>query len=350
MSNPLCSSYDQADYRRYSPYSWAVVQFKAAMAYLRTDPLQLLSTAQASPPSDEVTPHSASAVGGTDEVAGKGGDNVALPSAHSRKASMQSSSTAEPARLQDDSPMSWTVLPKHHRHHSAITSSSTTRLVTYLSTGEGKRSSVVSTVTTEDEDHAEMGPPPKPKRDTRKSTDEERSRPDVTLSSLCQQRSALSHSTVIADLQSQSSRFYRPQAVRAYPRSFHFSHDLSGISSVNQPTRIPLGRSQTTPYSPNDRQVRQSSSSAELQRTGSDRTRRNSIDWYGPLKSRYASPPPAGSNASTSSRPDSPGSPATRLMDRSYSERSSFDLEKSTGDIGWLEWGRKRLSSMTSSS
>ncbi|KAK9898709.1 hypothetical protein P389DRAFT_167259 [Cystobasidium minutum MCA 4210] len=50
-----------------------------------------------------------------------------------------------------------------------------------------------------------------------------------------------------------------------------------------------------------------------------------------------------------SSRPDSPASPAVKSVDRYGSARSSFDLERSTSDMGWVEWGRRRLSSMTSS-
>ena len=223
-----------------------------------------------------------------------------------------------------------------------------------------------------------MGPPAVPKRDGRTSTDDGHSsghghsgRPDMSLLSHSRNRSSSSYSLASTELQIRP-QILRPQPMRPPTRSFHISQDLEGSSGqppptgepASQPTRIPLERSQTTPYT-HSSVVRgatnaASRTSADLARSGSDgaKGRRGSVDWWAPLRystarvpgNTPASPVPP-SDHTSSPRPDSPASPALgRHMERSASERSSFDLERSSSDIGWLEWGRKRLSSMTSAS
>ena len=323
------------------------------MAYIRMDPLHLLPVARSGPPSPVNTPNSISPAALSRERS-TSGEKLVLPIHRMRRGSTDFSSagaSSEPSRPYSRSPGYTTSLLQHHRRTSS--SLPTTRIVTHQAPAASKRSSVVSTITTEeDEDHAEMGPPPMPKRDARTSLDEGSNRHEQLPLSHSRHRSASSYSTTSTALQTRPQLILKPQAVRPYPRSFHFSQNLNGNSPSSQPTRIPLNRSQTTPTHVSSGAAGQAITSADLQRSGSDGRRRASVDWWAPLRYRYASPPPAGSEGASSSRPNSPVSPLIKAvaMDRSHSERSSFDLERSTGDIGWLEWGRKRLSSMASSS
>ena len=266
-----------------------------------------------------------------------------------RRASLQSLS-ADQRRYQGRSHLSSGGLSGHKR---TISSLPATRIVTYAASG--RPSSIVSTVTTEEsgiEDNPEMGPPAVPKRETRTSTDEGHSRPDLSLLSNSRHRSTSSYSLASTELQ------IRPQLLRPVPsrqatRSFHISQNLDS-DTVNQPTRIPLNRSQTTPYNiarPPSASALQASST-DLQRFGSENSKRTSGSWWGPLAyAKTAVPPtspPPGSEYANSSRPSSPASPAMRAIEAANSERGSFDMDRSSAEVGWLEWGRKRLSSMTS--
>lgn len=334
--------------------SWAIVQFEAAIAFLQTDPLKLMVSIPSRSPSPAVTTASLSP---TQPKYHRSHSHDSIQT-RSRRASIQSL-PSETMRAPARSP----VQPLHpgslsHYHQRTISSLPATRVVTYQHTGYGgRRSSVISTITTtaeeEAEDNATMGPPSLPKRGTRTSTDEGQARSDLTLLSHSRNRTISSYSLASTELQIRP-QILRPQAIRPPTRSFHISQDLDS-EPVSQPTRIPLERSQTTPYNARPTSAIEAES-AELARSGSDGSRRASVDWWAPL--RYstsirglASPasPPVPSDHTSSPRPDSPASPAMgRNMERSASERSSFDLERSSGDITWLEWGRKRLSSITS--
>lgn len=185
-------------------------------------------------------------------------------------------------------------------------------------------------------------------------------------------RHASSYSLATTELQIRPHIVQRPVSMRPPTRSFHVSQDLAAALAEpkSQATRIPLGRSQTTPNE-NDssavsnlsKQISDSGAgggssshlargSVDLQRAGSEGSHRNrssiSGDWFA-WRGKGPAPtsPPLGSEGS---RPESPASPVNRLMEKEESERGSFDLERSTSDISWLDWGRKRLSSMTSSS
>lgn len=307
------------------------MQFEAAMAYLSTDPLRLQKSASMSSPmqSQSVSPVQPMFLRTVSE------DSLGLPG-RSRRSSVQSL-PPESARTISRSPSQQTHLASYHKR--TLSSLPSTRMALYQAAG--RPSSIVSAVTTEeDEDNVEMGPPAPPRK-----------------GSVC--GSADSHDLLSASTfstgreRSTSPPIHRPVAVRPPRRPFHLSHDQ--MRNTSQITRIPLARSQTTPLNntirppsfPNQR------TSAELSRTGSDASRRGPGDWWGPLRQAIATgpaSPPVGSEGTQSSRPDSPASPAVKSIDRYSSARSSFDLERSSSDMGWMEWGRKRLSSMTSSS
>lgn len=308
------------------------MQFEAAIAYLLTDPLRLLNSSESISPAGEsqtVSPVQPIFLRTVSE------DSLSPPG-RSRRSSIQSL-PAEPVRGISRSPSQQTHLANFHKR--TLSSLPSTRMAFYQAAG--RPSSIVSAVTTEeDEDNAEMGPPAPPRKDSLYGSVDGYDLLSVSTTTSSRQRST-------------SPPVHRPVAVRSPRRPFHLSHDQ--LQNPSQPTRIPLSRSQTTPMNnstklpsfPNQR------ASVELSRTGSDASRSGSGDWWGPLRHAVApgpSSPPIGSEGTMSSRPDSPASPAVKSIDKHSSTRSSFDLERSTSDMGWMEWGRKRLSSMTSSS
>lgn len=310
-------------------HRWTIVQFEAAMAYLSTDPLRLQKNSASPSPaiqSQSVSPVQPIFLRTVSE------DSLGLP-ARSRRSSVHSL-PPESARTASRSPSQQTHLASYHKR--TLSSLPSTRMALYQAAG--RPSSIVSAVTTEeDEDNAEMGPPAPPKKDG--SADGH----DLLSASM----------SAVHRYRSTSPPIHRPVAVRPPRRPFHLAHDQP--QGPNQLSRVPLGRSQTTPLNGTVRppSFPGNRASVELNRAGSDGSRRGSLDWWGPLRYAVASSPaspPVGSEGALSSRPDSPASPAVKSVDRHSSARSSFDLERSTSDIGWVEWGRRRLSSMTSSS
>lgn len=301
------------------------------MAFLSTDPLRLQKASAAASPALES--HSMSPVQPV-FLRGVSEDSLGLPG-RSRRNSIQSL-PPDSARVSSRSPSQQIHLASYHKR--TLSSLPSTRMALYQAAG--RPSSIVSAVTTEeDEDNAEMGPPAPPRKDA--------------LGGSADSHDLLSASTIGTGRdRSTSPPIHRPLAVRPPRRPFHMAHDQT---TASQPSRIPLGRSQTTPLNGVTRpsSLIGNRASVELHRTGSDASRRGSVDWWGPLRYAVAggpTSPPVGSEGTMSSRPDSPASPAVKSADRHGSARSSFDLERSTSDIGWVEWGRRRLSSMTSSS
>lgn len=308
------------------------MQFEAAIAYLSTDPLHLLKRNESISPVNQS--HSVSPVQPV-FLRTVSEDSLGLPG-RSRRSSIQSL-PAEPARGISRSPSQQIHLASFHKR--TLSSLPSTRIASYQAAG--RPSSTVSGVTTEeDEDNAEMGPPAPPRKDSLYGSADGHDLLSINTTANSRERSI-------------SPPIHRPVAVRPPRRPLRTSHEQ--LQGASQLTRIPLSRSQTTPLNniarppsfPNQR------ASVELSRTGSDASRRSSGDWWGPLRYAVApgpSSPHLGSEGTASSRPDSPASPAAKYIDRHNSARSSFDLERSTSDMGWMEWGRKRLSSMTSSS
>jgi hypothetical protein len=305
------------------------VQFEAAMAFLSTDPLHLQKASGSVSPaitSQSVSPAQPTFMRTTSD------DSMVLPT-RSRRGSIQSL-PPESARSASRSPSHQMHLASYHKR--TLSSLPSTRMINFQASG--RPSSMVSAVTTEeDEDNAEMGPPAPPRKDSAAGSHDENDRQQLNGGG-----SKAPDQVVV-----------RPLAIRPPRRPFHIPHDQP--LPTNQPTRIPLNRSQTTPVVPpagRPLSGMSSRTSAELHRAGSDASRRGSVDWWGALRYVSTNPtsPPVGSEGTTSSRPASPASPAIRNLGRHDSARSSFDLDRSSSDMGWVEWGRKRLSSMTSSS
>ena len=236
----------------------------------------------------------------------------------------------------------------HGSHARTISSLPSTRIVTYQVAD--KRSSIISTVRSGEEDDPMSVP--LAKRPVSTGSTEDNHRPDLPIFLNTRNRTTSSYSLASTELQIRP-QVVRPLAIRpSTSRPFHVAQDLLH-RNTSQAMRVPLGRSQTSPHS-NFRASVRARTSVDLQRSGSE-GRRGSADWWGsrsiPLGPDPLSPDLRSSGEETTSPPlrsDSPASPAVRSTGHIGSERSSFDLERSTSDIGWLEWGRKRLSSVAS--
>lgn len=312
------------------------MQFEAAIAFISSDPLNIAGALNKSPllrlshsPSPSIQIHQHTDSGDSETYSGRLGSYA-----------LQQGASDLVARS----------LSSHEGSHAE--SLPATRIVMYQR-GD-KRSSIMSTVTTEEdgEELANSGPRPP---STGGNAQSQRSDLPSLLSS--RHRATSSYSLASTELQIHH-QLVRPVPVRP-ARSFHVSHNRSG--QTMQATRVPLGRSQTTSYTGGPaRQPGLSDASASLARTSSESTRRNSVDWWAPLRYGKAttpiSPDPAASpvdgalSPTGTCSPPVPASPAVRSILQAGSGRSSYDLERSSSDIGWLEWGRKRLSSMASTS
>lgn len=275
-------------------------------------------------------------------------DDGSLLAARSRRSSIQSL-PSETYRTSSRCPSHQAHASSHHKRTMSTLPSA--RLLSQYATG--RPSSIVSAVTTEeDEDNAAMGPPALPKSSLAGRSHEGGNENAVKRAISPASSVASSGDARLTDCAT-GQMVHRPVPVRPPHRAFHMAHD-ENRGATNQSTRIPLGRSQTTPVTgPRPQSYASHRISTELYRSGSDASRKSANDWWGPLRYARGIPsasPPIGSEGTSSSRPDSPAGPPVRNLERHDSERSSFDLERSTSDIGWVEWGRRRLSSMTSSS
>jgi hypothetical protein len=299
------------------------------VAFIRTDPLGIVAKAPERSGSPAIYGHSSQSIQPA-YMRSTSQDSVST-GVRARRASLQSL-PADQRRSQTRAHPASGGLSTHKR---TISSLPATRIVTYAASG--RPSSIVSTVTTEEsglEDNPEMGPPTVPRRETRTSTDEGHSRPDLSLLSSSRHRSTSSYSLASTELQIRP-QLLRPTASRQATRSFHISQDLDS-DNASQPTRVPLNRSQTTPYNmarPTSG-IGMQANSVDLQRSGSENSKRTSGSWWGPLAYARAAPilpptsPPPGSESALSSRPSSPASPAMRALEAGNSERGSFDMDR----------------------
>ena len=310
---------------------WATVQFEAAVAYVRTDPLKLANVEMPSPPLS-ATHSPTPSISVFQPLPDTGAVDEADLVERLRRASMRSFNSEQ----------------KRPAHKRAVSALPTTRIVTYQK--PDKRSSIMSTVTAEEEsDGSSLSVPPPRRRPVSTSSTDDNQRPEVPMLMNARHRAMSSYSLASTELQIRPS-VARPPSFKPIPRSYHVAQDLADAEA--QPTRIPLFRSQTSSVA--ERAPPKQLAATDLHRSGSDGSRRSSVDWYNPMRFMSAAPPVSPDAVSLSNEGStSPGlsrssRPLPTINDTVGSQRSSLDAERGNSDIGWFEWSRKRLSSMTS--
>lgn len=280
-------------------------------------------------------------------------DSLSVPH-RMRRASLQSLPTTEVYHARAGSPADSLSSNSHHGHKRSMSSFPITRATPSQS---GYRpSSIVSSITTEEEveDNADMGSPVVPKQGRPSSTDEGHARTEVALLSHSRHRSTSSYSLARSDLYAKPL-LVRPHPLKPVPRPIHFSHEVAHSAYSDKQPRMHLHRSQTSPYTSTGQYLGSSSSQArllaatDLRRTGSEGAQRNDGSQLR-LSQASQTKTDGHGNQESSRRSTMPSSPGVAGKIDGGSARSSFDLDRSSSDIGWLGWGRKRLSSMASSS